>query len=437
MKRKIAALLCLPVLLAGCADAKAPETQQEPSQQIPPSQGQTVPGEMRELFPLKTAWNGCGNDKGFYFISPWESRQTGRKNLLYADYETKQILPLCADPGCAHDSPSCTSFVSSEAGSVLQVVMNDQLLLFHSGVLETEAESGQGTAPFIESRRLDGSEPKTIWSFASGQRLRYFDFNTDGPNLYFTLSTVSEQNEISQLMCFDLQKASCEPILTLDAGESVEGCANGKLLLHKLDADSGKAAFYELDKTSGERKMIFEWNDYQMQMVRCGETAYYWDRTGQDPYFHRVDLAGGKDRPLTQYPILEEPGLTVSLCDYDSEHLLIQEHRIKLDPENGQPIGDGGNRFVYLNTQTGEMGFTESDDPENSEPVQRYAETPDGRYFVRVNNEYIGPEGSIPDGVEPLSRQQYALISKEDYWSGKQNYQIFEDLREQNQESAS
>lgn len=72
-----------------------------------------------ELEPLQGAGGtvyGAAGPEGFYSIAGI-ARPDGSLNIQYTDYASLQTVFLCAQPNCAHDSESCTSFLPGGGAS--------------------------------------------------------------------------------------------------------------------------------------------------------------------------------------------------------------------------------------------------------------------------------------------------------------------------------
>ena len=104
---------------------------------------------------------GAGTEDGFYFINPIV-RKDGSCNLMYADYKSEQVVYLCSQANCAHDSASCTSYLMPTPGGVMPERVGDKIILFY----RNSFRSGEGEEPArVETINFDGSERQTIHTF--------------------------------------------------------------------------------------------------------------------------------------------------------------------------------------------------------------------------------------------------------------------------------
>lgn len=127
MKRMLTALLCLALALSACAaPAAPPEAGASPS--AAPSASGAEPLEW--LFPpLEDSSCGAASETGFYEVLPRDASgmaSPGGYNLCFTDLATLTRVPVCAAPGCAHDSEACTAWLAEDASVA---VWNGQLIL--------------------------------------------------------------------------------------------------------------------------------------------------------------------------------------------------------------------------------------------------------------------------------------------------------------------
>ena len=162
--KRLAALLAACLVLAGCAAAPRSDAGAASQPASAPAQSgaqSTQSADTAPAGPLSllqgsggVPLGGFGPD-GLYFVTPW-ARADGSFNLWYADYASRQILPLCAAPGCPHDSDSCTSYIPLSSGGALPEVVGETLVLFFPG--QPGGGSDASALPRLEVMGLDGSD---------------------------------------------------------------------------------------------------------------------------------------------------------------------------------------------------------------------------------------------------------------------------------------
>lgn len=127
MKRMLTALLCLALALSACAaPAAPPEAGAAPS--AAPAAPEAEPLEW--LFPpLEDSSCGAASETGFYEVLPRDASgmaSPGGYNLCFIDFAALTRVPVCADPGCAHDSEACTGWLTENTSVA---VWNGKLIL--------------------------------------------------------------------------------------------------------------------------------------------------------------------------------------------------------------------------------------------------------------------------------------------------------------------
>ena len=109
-KRVLAGSVCLAVLLCACAGRG--QTPALPAGSPAPA----ATAATMELAPLQdaegTVYGAAGPDGYCSVVST--ARADGSLNIRYTDYASMQTVYLCAQPNCAHDSESCTSYQPGE-----------------------------------------------------------------------------------------------------------------------------------------------------------------------------------------------------------------------------------------------------------------------------------------------------------------------------------
>ena len=146
---------------------------------------------------------GCGSEQGYYEIHYDESNQP---NIYYIDYATRQEVYLCAAPNCNHDREGCTSWIDPEEGSYFPLVSGEHLLLVH---ITYGVEAPERAIPHIDAANLDGSDRRTLVSFAANERLKTV-FAANGSQLVCALDEVNpddleDTNATLKLVLIDLE----------------------------------------------------------------------------------------------------------------------------------------------------------------------------------------------------------------------------------------
>lgn len=282
-------------LLAGCAQpAPAPE------ENTPAAATDAMPVE-DALRPLGTGLD-AGNAQGRLATLP-SSADTGWNSVLYwVDYASEQCVPLCTDPGCAHDSEACTAWLP--AGSVA-------FSLPDGGVLKEQFDGGDGSgtgAITLTRCGADGGDPHTLAEMA----VSTVDLlAADTESIWFDrLGVGSEQMEICRL---PLDGGEPQVLYSYDLDDApwFLGCDARRLVYMRTDlsiyermADAGEEELESLrqeaasaeftrevffvDADTGEETPFLQWDAHQVQAlwrdgtlwrstVENGEGVLRWD----------------------------------------------------------------------------------------------------------------------------------------------------------------
>ena len=371
---------------------------------------------------------GFGRD-GLYFVTPW-ARSDGSFNLWYADYDTRSILPLCAQPNCSHTNDSCTSYIAMSPGGVLPEVVGDQLVLFYLGQTHGYDEEGQSANPRLEVMELDGSGRRETLSFSPNQMVEK-PMLTDGENIYARLTTYQADETKAELIGINPTQGTYKVVCSLDANqnERIWGCAGSYLILYRTQQEGAGLELCRLNLQTTECETIYQWNETQAYPALYGDTLVYQNQT--DRSFHLLNVLSMEDVALQQYVLPEQGSDTwVVVHDYDQGKLLFEEV-----VTNSQTKQLETERFYTLRTDTEtlqEWALVYSYLGKTT-PVTRVTDIDDEHYLVIVSeNEVSVPENGVEGPVYYAAggNQQYASISKADYWAGNANVSLFEEWGE-------
>ena len=179
--KKLFVSLFLPSVCALCTACSSPN-------QAAAAQPSSSP--RAELVALQSGgvnW-GASTQEGFYYVNT-KARKDGSCNLMYADYKSEQIVYLCSQANCTHDSASCTSYLMPTLGGVLPEQVGNKIILFYKNYPWSD-ESGEPAR--VESINFDGSERQIIHTFRP-EETPYNTMVTDGQNIYFVLEATVDK----------------------------------------------------------------------------------------------------------------------------------------------------------------------------------------------------------------------------------------------------
>ena len=261
---------------------------------------------------------GASTQDGFYYVNT-KARKDGSCNLMYADYKSEQIVYLCSQANCAHDSASCTSYLMPTPGGVMPERVGDKIILFYRNPFRS-VESEEPAR--VESINFDGSERQTIHTFRP-EESPYTTMVTDGQNIYFVLETVQKDSSIRKnLAKLDTLTGDLELLqeMSVENHEFIWGCCGEDLIVYQCEMQDSRCT-YQLSRwnfRSDHRDVICTW--------KSGFPILYENSLalkGDDGYFHLLDLKENTDFTFTQYTTPELCSSNIVFAD--SEGIVIRE----------------------------------------------------------------------------------------------------------------
>lgn len=398
--KKLFVSLLLPSVCLWCAACSSPN-------QAAAAQASSSPrAELVALQSDGVNW-GAGTEDGFYFINPIV-RKDGSCNLMYADYKSEQVVYLCSQANCAHDSASCTSYLMPTLGGVLPERVGDKIILFY----RTPFRSGEGEEPArVETINFDGSERQTIHTFRP-EESPYTTMVTDGQNIYFVLETVQKDSSIRKnLAKLDTLTGDLELLqeMSVENSEFIWGCCGEDLIVYQCKMHDSRCT-YQLSRwnfRSDHRDVIYTW--------KSGFPILYENSLalkGDDGYFHLLDLKENTDFTFTQYTTPESCSSNIVFAD--SEGIVIRE----LAPTSANTASA---RFFSLTKdgKTTDFSLVMDDDGDKNifQPVYTLN---DHEYLVYAGDELKTNFMTDPDGTSQYVQipcPLFSIISKSDFYS--------------------
>ena len=410
--KKLFVSLFLPSVCLWCAACSSPN--QAAAAQPSSSSNQTAAAQASsspraELVALQSGgvnW-GASTEDGFYFINPIV-RKDGSCNLMYADYKSEQVVYLCSQANCAHDSASCTSYLMPTPGGVMPERVGDKIILFY----RTPFRSGEGEEPArVETINFDGSERQTIHTFRP-EESPYTTMVTDGQNIYFVLETVQKDSSVRKnLAKLDTLTGDLELLqeMSVENHEFIWGCCGEDLIVYQCEMHDDRCT-YQLSRwnfRSDHRDVIYTW--------KSGFPILYENSLalkGDDGYFHLLDLKENTDFTFTQYTTPESCSSNIVFAD--SEGIVIRE----LTPTSANTASA---RFFSLTKdgKTTDFSLVMDDDGDKNifQPVYTLN---DHEYLVYAGDELKTNFMTDPDGTSQFVQipcPLFSIMSKNDFYS--------------------
>ncbi len=443
----IAALLCMLTLVSCAFNGKIPEIPEIPDyhDDVPNNENQR---DEQEYDQIKMAGRIAGmagatgtNERGYYSILNWpnEAMTTEEKenqilhgNLIYTDYETRQTIFLCNVPGCAHNSPDCTSFIwNTVRASTLFTSYSGDRLFYISYGSSTDGTKDVGKYTLTEMN-LDGSERRTVCVLAANE-------------------------EFSDTLNFIVSDRFVYAAIAMVEGEP--GYEERTVTLERIWYDSGKReTIRQLNPTQNEAQYLFNVADERFLVLRCfsnenGKRIVSFEIIDQEG--ETIETVGPVDSKEyvngdEQYGLkIEKNGdiatATLEFLDSGEKRII---HDIPYTSSNPAYCWGGyENKFIIQygwmeNGQDCEKALILDFAKETWEEFELRLET-NRHYFVQpiaeTGDEYLvlidrkdgtiilNDTKGIPHTCKYPYRPTYALITKEDFWNSVPNYRIIED----------
>ena len=368
MKKLLSICLCA-ALLAACAAAPASGTSAPPSQspQPPAAQEEAAGGSLR----FSKGVSIHGDEKGAYFplLTAWD-----KATVCYADYDTRQVVALCADPNCAHDTDACPAYLGNRRPELAWT--GGKVVLFYQGMDTDETK----VLPHIDVMNPDGSDRHKVCDLEANQ-----EYNggvaASGDSLYFLLTTYEANGYSTELVRLNLTSGSLVTVCKVEKTTFLMGVACGQLIVKHFGMPEGESQLSDIseqrhiltaiDPTTGAKSTVAEWKQDEGWEVIADDKLFLFSMPNDVLHLTVRDLATGEENENDLGIEVEEPKNIVNqtyhngtllfdlLSGYTEEDELISKYlaftpetqdlrEIKLcDPVRGYPIliegelGDG------------------------------------------------------------------------------------------------
>ena len=354
---------------------------------------------------------GASTQDGFYYVNT-KARKDGSCNLMYADYKSEQIVYLCSQANCTHDSASCTSYLMPTLGGVLPERVGNKIILFYKNYPWSD-ESGEPAR--VESINFDGSERQIIHTFRP-EETPYNTMVTDGQNIYFVLETVQEDSSVRKnLAKLDTLTGDLDLLqeMSVENSEFIWGCCGEDLIIYQCEMhdDYSISQVLRWNFISGSKESLYSWNASDYTPILYEENLGF---KGTDGYYHLLNLESGNDFTFTQYPISDS--YLPSIMFADDSGIIIRE----LIPTSKYTADS---RFVSLKTDgSAEEWSLLSDEDGDKHPFTPVFDLNEEDYLVYIGYSDESDRVIEDDGTSKFieaPRRLYSIMSKNDFWNGK------------------
>lgn len=394
----------------------------------------------------------CATPEGYYYISTEGHKlQDGSLGyrLMYIDYASCQEICLCSAPGCGHDTRDCTAVLPDE-----EFPAHTSKLFLHKGslyILGRQYDSDGSYSVAFSANGESSLEPSSSSYFMPTAlyrmnpdgtgRQKVFSFDPDvtvegalaldSQGLYLISKKLSSErtgageyisSSQRSLVFLDLSSYTLGQVSSLEFGDNVlwqlTGCTDGSFLFkgidygRKLTAEeyfedddtyheiykNSHTVFAVLDTSSGSLREFYRMgNDETHSDALLGNTLYVSFTESQK--ILGIDIATGRETLLTTHPQNYITGtMDNMLCCQSMDSF-------------------SDRSYYFINVDTGEIRHSGLVNKSLGWSLDLIAET-DSDVLVIYDYDAVKEDGESYD----IRLYQYGLISKEDLFSGKENY---------------
>ncbi len=424
MKRanRLPALLTACLLLAGCT--AAPQSVSLPARSSAPAQSSTrsaganpdLAGLELQVLPEMSAVTA----EGLYTVDMLPLPD-GSIRILYGDFASSSLHPLCSLPGCDHTGSECQGRLMAYGG-IRPMVIGGRIFLVLPGAPDLADEHGEAALAGVMTMEPDGSGKALLTRFGPTQQSKD-PYLTDGRDLYCTLETAEAGWPKQELIRVELATGEWESIYQMSAehSEQLMSAFGSCVLLSSQNAVQGKLVMTlaRLDLSTRETTQVPAPDPDDTTMLVQGRQIYYYSFS--ENALHGLDWLTLEDRVLKEN--LFEGGAGegfVNLLDCRDGFALLslflpdseQALTVRVDLNSGESAD-----FSLLSTTISGPG----------RPVRILTTLPGtDRYLVEMGEQAVDYPTKTSDGtptVVKATRPLYGLIDTADYWSSSPDYQ--------------
>ena len=453
----IAALLCVLTLVSCAFNGKVPEVLN------PDTSSGDISGDVagdQDFGPIKR----IGLDKSFYClpsntsnglyqISTWNNQEY--RNIIYTDYATQQTVFLCNIPGCAHNSPNCTSYISADQGGDLFTnYSEDHLYLINYG---READDrSEGVPASIIEMNMDGSDRRTICVlpageefgssqiFIAGDEYMYIEvlhFHKEKVKVQVGTNEIETERRVGQyfierLWFKDGRRETVRELRNDDGGyETLIGTVDDKyLVINRYEPqESGSMITKEIIDQNGKTVSMEEPYSSEEYDYHDDHFRIKIEREGDSAAATVWIVDSGEKKTVFDIPYPENASRPYLVGGYNNKFFLSYNWVDNIEEtNNGKYFGHDQSRALVLDFSDGTWKdftlYTKSNESEEVFPVAEAGND----YLVRLDRsdssviDLVDSEG-VPHSYQYYGRITFALMSKDDYWNSVPNYRIIED----------
>lgn len=389
---------------------------------------------------LKFLSNGATTNDGYYYLTDYSRLNNGKlaKHLMYIDFKTKQEIHLCNNSACTHKTEDCTSVFNKDEFQFDSKVFiwNNKIYVISKstdtsgqvtmGVLgETSKNNVESSKAVLYQLNLDGTNREKIYTFDDNATIEDFVIGS-GNGIYLIAKKVETKytggnayNTSSErkLIYLDLNTKKESTILSLNRNDNIDwkviGSTGRNLILYGIDlggqvTDEEKHNNNDLYKNSSDVFALLDIdNDTLKEVYRVKAPSRTYTVDEKNLYYNidgnskilKIDLKTGKEETLAN----------LSSVWIDR---VIDNKLLCITNSGKNPIS------YFIDVDTGKM--TESKIVNKS--TESYIEI----ISISQNKILAIYDSDVTfnnDGSYTTHSNQYGVISKEEFFNGKDSFQ--------------
>lgn len=413
----------------------------------------------------ESIWGGgCGTDAGYYSIQSNIAgggfNGTPYDCITYIDYATRQEVILCSDSSCKHDSERCTGIVPGgwslsdelffyeDHLYCLITDLDNEGIFSRSYAAEDYSDDRYAIAPKLYRMDPDGTNRVLMYTFGENETVEHFAVG-DGDCIWFiTKEPTIERDEKTgaahsgsknrALVRLDLNERKLVEQIPVSYGDNIRkyfiGVCGSKMIFGGTAYPDGKSAMDYIDILAPSPIVgdMSGWDEYMAFMSTCEYAFFTLDVTDKTM---REIYRTGFDDISPDYSQVGERLYIPTGEDYTSA--------FTLDPNTGSteeyfvPEGYALDRFVgerpLLITVDGEYERCLYD-PDTEELKNWVFDFGGWENIIAMNSDsalvlYKTESEEQPDGSVKNPYYLYAMISLDDLYNGRDNFEPINMLR--------
>lgn len=398
---------------------------------------------------------GCGTDDGYYSVQPYVA-DDDFLHITYIDYASGQEVMLCADSACKHDSERCTSVIGMGEMLFGDLFLYEKHLYYlltgpeEEGTVCTPgpALSGHETAetertrPALYRMNPDGTGRELLHTFNADDLVEHIAVG-EGNSIWFITKTMTlERDEKTNsiytgaknrvLTRFDLSERKIVEQIPISDSDNIDkrfiGVCGTRFIFSGIAFPDGKSKYDYADELDMYARPGESDPDKFLKFMSKCEYVFF--------------ALNADDRTLREIYRAKYNDARKYICFNDRLYITAEDNSVSaFDPNTGSSEafyvpesfelgGFIGGRPIYLSTDGNYTKyFIDPDSGKKTTP-------PDYEYLVSVNGsgaltvyQFLGTRE--PDGSLINSYCQYATISLDDLFGGRENFKLI-DMLERN-----